>query len=153
MLWSARLCCDGDVESTRHFGVYGLWTHAGKLVLVRKTRGPYTGLLDLPGGTPERGESRHETLRRELREETGVELAHIVNTQPFSIHVTADASGTSIDFHHEGWISEVRVDGPLSYTIEDQDVSGVVLVERFPNEQISALAIEALRLFPTLAVS
>ena len=36
MLLGTRLCCDGDVESTHHFGVYGLWTHAGKLVLVRK---------------------------------------------------------------------------------------------------------------------
>jgi hypothetical protein len=112
------------VESTHHFGVYGLWTHAGKLVLVRKTRGPYTGFLDLPGGTPERGESRHETLRR----------------------------GASIDFHHEGWIAEVRVDGSLSYTIEDQDVSGVVLVESLPNEQLSPLVIEALRLFPALRI-
>lgn len=153
MLLGARLCCDGDVESTHHFGVYGLWTHAGKLVLVRKARGPYTGLLDLPGGSPERGESAHETLRRELREETGVELAHVVSAQPFSIHVKADASGNSIDFHHEGWIAEVRVDGSLSYTIEDQDVSGVVLVASFPNEQLSPLAIEALRIFPALAVS
>jgi 8-oxo-dGTP pyrophosphatase MutT (NUDIX family) len=119
---------------------------------VRKTRGPYTGFLDLPGGTPERGESRHETLRRELREEAGVELAHVVSAQPFRIHVTADASGASIDFHHEGWIAEVRVDGSLSYTIEDQDVSGVVLVESLPNEQLSPLVIEALRLFPALRI-
>lgn len=130
-----------------------LRAHAGKLVLVRKARGSYTGLLDLPGGTTERGESTHETLRRELREETGVELAQVVSAQPFSIHVEADASGTSIEFHREAWIAEARVDGSLSYTIDDQDASGVVLVESFPNEQHSPLAIAALRLFPALAVS
>jgi len=147
----ARLCCDGNVESTHHRGVYGIWRHAGELVLVRKARGPYTGLLDLPGGAPEPGESTHETLRRELREETGVELAHVVNAQPFSIHVTVDSSVTSIDFHHEGWISEVRAEGSLNYTIDDNDVLGVVLVASSPNEQMSPLAIEALWLFPALA--
>lgn len=77
----------------------------------------------------------------------------MVSAQPFSIHVEADASGTSIEFHREAWIAEARVDGSLSYTIDDQDASGVVLVESFPNEQHSPLAIAALRLFPALAVS
>lgn len=124
---SGWLCWDRAVESTHHFGVYGLWRHTGKLVLVRKARGPYTGLLDLPGGTPERGESTHETLQRELREETGIELAGVRSAQPFSIHVQADASGAPIVLHHEGWIAEVRVAGRLCYTIGDQDVAGVVL--------------------------
>ncbi|MGC4943390.1 NUDIX domain-containing protein [Kribbella sp. DT2] len=54
---------------THHFGVYALWRQDARLVLVRKTRGPYDGLLDLPGGSPEPGESELATLRRELREE------------------------------------------------------------------------------------
>ncbi|TDC21873.1 NUDIX domain-containing protein [Kribbella albertanoniae] len=58
--------------TTKHFGVYGVWLQAGRLVLVRKSRGPYDGLLDLPGGSPEAGESEVDTLRRELREECGV---------------------------------------------------------------------------------
>lgn len=45
------------MKTTRHFGIYGVWRHEGKLVLVRKSRGPYTGQLDLPGGTPELGET------------------------------------------------------------------------------------------------
>lgn len=53
-------------EPTQHSGVYGVWTQDGKLVTVRKARGPYTGLLDLPGGSPEPGESPEQTLRREL---------------------------------------------------------------------------------------
>lgn len=45
---------------------------AGRAVLRRKARGPYLGLLDLPGGSPVPGESPEETLRRELIEERGV---------------------------------------------------------------------------------
>lgn len=33
--------------------------------MIIKKRGPYTGLLDLPGGTPEFGESPLQTLTRD----------------------------------------------------------------------------------------
>lgn len=39
-----------------HFGIYGIALNKNrdKILLVKKTRGPYTGLYDLPGGTPEK---------------------------------------------------------------------------------------------------
>ncbi len=39
-----------------HFGCYGILTLGDCIALIRKARGPYTGLLDLPGGKPEFGE-------------------------------------------------------------------------------------------------
>lgn len=45
------------IEKYAHYGIYGAFLQSGKLVTVRKARGPYTGWLDLPGGSPERGES------------------------------------------------------------------------------------------------
>lgn len=136
---------------TRHFGVYGLWLERGKLVLVRKARGPYTGLLDLPGGAAEPGETTEETLRRELREEAGVGLTDIRLSYPFSIRVHADSAGHPINFHHEGVIADVRVAGQIRYNISDQDVAGVVLAEDLVSDQLSPLATEALRLFPRFA--
>lgn len=56
----------------RHFGVYAVILKDENILLVRKTRGPYAGLLDLPGGRPEPGESFDDALVREVREETGV---------------------------------------------------------------------------------
>lgn len=35
------------MPTSQHVGVYGVWRVEGSLVLVRKARGPYTGLLDL----------------------------------------------------------------------------------------------------------
>ena len=47
---------------------------AGGLVVVRRNIEPARGTLTLPGGYLDRGESWQEGARRELREETGIDL-------------------------------------------------------------------------------
>ncbi|HXV32939.1 MAG TPA: NUDIX domain-containing protein [Gaiellaceae bacterium] len=47
---------------------------AGRILLARRARDPGAGLWDLLGGFMDEGEEPLETLRRELREETGVEV-------------------------------------------------------------------------------
>jgi 8-oxo-dGTP pyrophosphatase MutT (NUDIX family) len=115
------------MNPTEHFGVYAIWQQEGRLVLVRKTRGPYDGLLDLPGGSPEPGESHLDTLRRELPEECGVELSRVLESVTFEFHVSRDSCGRPIDFTHTGVISRVEVAGPVVHDIVAEDVRGVVL--------------------------
>lgn len=55
-----------------HLGVYGIILKNSSILLIKKSRGPYTGKLDLPGGKPEHGESPKQTLVREIFEETGI---------------------------------------------------------------------------------
>lgn len=60
------------MRSFNHFGVYGICVNDGKLLVIRKGRGPYAGRFDLPGGRLEENESLLEGLVREFMEETGL---------------------------------------------------------------------------------
>jgi ADP-ribose pyrophosphatase YjhB (NUDIX family) len=46
----------------------------GRLLLVRRARDPYSGTWDIPGGFLEEAEHPLDALRRELREETGLDV-------------------------------------------------------------------------------
>lgn len=69
-----------------HIGIYGIAINDGKILLVKKQRGPYTGKWDLPGGGVQMGENSIETLNRELLEECGyrvkdAKLADVLNNR------------------------------------------------------------------------
>ena len=64
-----------EVKST-HTGSYGFIIKDDKIALIKKARGGYTGLLDLPGGGIEHNETPVEALHRELQEEAGVTVTH-----------------------------------------------------------------------------
>ena len=55
-----------------HLGVYAIIRQNRKFLLIKKARGPYTGMFDLPGGKIEFGETPEQTLVREVAEETGL---------------------------------------------------------------------------------
>lgn len=56
-------------------GVGGVVVEEGAVLLVRRARPPLEGEWSIPGGLLEVGETLEEGLQRELREETGLEVA------------------------------------------------------------------------------
>ncbi len=55
-------------------GVGGVIIDSGRTVLIRRGTEPLLGEWSIPGGTIEIGETLEEAVRRELREETGLEV-------------------------------------------------------------------------------
>jgi 8-oxo-dGTP diphosphatase len=55
-------------------GVGAIVVRDGALLMVQRGRVPNRGLWSIPGGKVERGEHLADALRREVREETGLEI-------------------------------------------------------------------------------
>jgi 8-oxo-dGTP diphosphatase len=55
-------------------GVGGIVIQHGRALLIRRSGEPLAGRWSIPGGTLELGETIAEGVRRELREETGLEV-------------------------------------------------------------------------------
>ncbi len=101
-----------------HIGAYGIILKDDRIPLVKKSRGPYAGLMALPGGKIEWGEQPEDTLKRELVEELGLEpirFEHVTDR----IHYTHyEDKGTPIAFQHVAHLYRVsktkKVRGPAT---------------------------------------
>lgn len=79
-------------------GIGAIAFRGDTVLLVRRARPPRQGLWSLPGGAQHLGEGAEEAARRELREETGVELGPLVLADVIDA-VTRDADGR-VQFHY-----------------------------------------------------
>ena len=111
-----------DDVCVMHVGVYGLCWRAGRLLVVRKTRGPYVGRWDLPGGGLERGEQPLKALGRELWEEASVRLttARALGAGSGECRYL-NAEGLWEHLLHVWVVYRVRVDGVVSGATKSED--------------------------------
>ena len=122
---------DASVVARSHRGIYGIIRRGDKILLIKKARGPYTGLYDLPGGSPEAGETSLETLAREIKEETGCDLVSGKNEREVTILFSAFtvASGEKGCMQHTGVLFDADVAGEPATTGDGLDSNGAVWVD------------------------
>lgn len=95
-----------------HLGVYGVARRDNEILFIKKARGPYTGLFDLPGGKIEFGETPEQTLTREMKEETGlcIKNSHILFCSSVCFKHTATQNDCVEELHHIGMVYSITVE-------------------------------------------
>lgn len=120
-----------DDVTRAHLGVYGVIKRDDKILLIKKARGPYTGLYDLPGGSPEQAETPEQTVTREIKEETNCDLIDKFNKRTLTVvfdHFTK-ASGEIGCLQHTGILFDVMVQGNPTTTGDGLDSNGAEWIE------------------------
>ena len=129
--WFKHILVRSPNVTKTHFGVYGSVIRDDKILLIKKARGPYTGLYDLPGGSQEEGEDCLQTLKREIAEETGCELIRAENERYKSV-IFADftpQSGEKGVLQHNAILYDVEISGTPQTTGDGLDSNGAVWVD------------------------
>lgn len=115
-----------------HVGVYGFIENNSHILLVRKTRGPYKDLFDLPGGRPLHGEPLIEALQREIQEETGLKCNNfsLMNNLAFLIPYV-DSNNHQKELYHIALIYRVNDFNlnDFNATIKAEDVNGSIWMD------------------------
>ncbi len=81
-------------------GVGGVVIHRQRVLLIRRGAEPLKGHWSLPGGMLELGEELEEALRRELKEETGLDVEPLAMLTVFDRIMRGGPDGRRVRYHY-----------------------------------------------------
>lgn len=122
-----------EAKTTKfHLGIYAIIEKGQCILLVKKSRGPYRGMWDLPGGRPAHGETILQTLQREVIEETGIELIDVVPYSNQAFVVEYKDGEEAISLHHTCLIYKATQfdSSQFQENIAEEDVVGCAWIEK-----------------------
>ena len=134
------------MKEYKQLGAYGLVILDGRILLIKKSGGPYDKKLDLPGGTIEFCERPVETLKRELMEEVGIE---VIDSELF------DADSVSFEWqyillkvHHTGifykilnYKNEIKKELEVDEVNDDSLGADFYEIDKLSKDELSSIAI------------
>ena len=137
------------MKEHKHIGVYALLIKNDQILLIKKVTGPYDGKLDLPGGTIEFGETPEETLKRELLEETGIEVIEYQLYDANSVVVNwKHQDNIDVKTHHIGFFykildykNEIKKEILIDQINDDSLGAEFYSINKLNKEELSAIAI------------
>ena len=108
----------------KQLGAYGILIKDDEILLIKKNSGPYHGLLDLPGGTIEMGERPIEALKREFREEVGINIIDYELFDVDSVNFDWEYQKELINVFHVGIFYKIlSYDGEIKNDIEIDEIN------------------------------
>lgn len=132
----------------KQLGAYGLVINEGKILLIKKSGGPYDGKLDLPGGTIEFCEKPEETLKRELFEEVGIDVTNCKLFDADSVTFEWPYKDVIIKGHHVGIFYKVleysgKIKNEVEIDEQNDDSLGANFyeIDKLSKEELSYIAI------------
>lgn len=133
---------------TSHLGVYGIISNNCKILLIKKNRGPYKGLLDLPGGSLKFNESLEEALEREIKEETGCNITSFEQKRSFTTFFNYKENNNFYCLRHIAIIYKITIKGEVKYYGDGKDSDGCIQIDMksIINAKVSPLVTEAVNL-------
>jgi ADP-ribose pyrophosphatase YjhB (NUDIX family) len=120
-------------------GVGALIIDTDRILLVERGREPLKGYWSLPGGAVETGERLEDALRREIREETGLEVEILHLLEVFE-RIMPGADGTTeyhyvlIDYicHPVGGKLQAADDASRAEWFTENEIAGLKITEGTP---------------------
>ena len=112
-----------DPFRTQRLGAYAVAVHDDRLLLTRISPIGYpAGAWTLPGGGVDHGESPHDTVRRELYEEAGLEAKTTRLVDVHHVHIVELGRGDQYeDYHGVHLLYAVEVDPSIEPRVVDVD--------------------------------
>ena len=137
------------MKEYKQLGAYGLVVKDGKILLIKKSGGPYDGKLDLPGGTIEFCERPSEALKRELMEEVGSEVGEyqlfdadsVAFEWQFKEDVLVKVHHTGIFFKVNKFKNEIKKTVRIDEVNDDSLGADFYEIDELSKDKLSAIAL------------
>ncbi len=137
------------MQEYKQLGSYGLIRQDKKILLIKKVSGPYNGKLDLPGGTIEFGETPEDALKRELLEETGLEIKkyNLLDTDsvcfnwPYKEDLTLKVHHIGIFYEITAYKGKIKKDILIDEENDDSLGANFYEIDKLNKKDLSKIAI------------